>query len=198
MISLSPVVVDRWIRRVFLDLDGVVVDFDGYMREHGLTGDEVKRQVGAYLRMRPMPGALEAIDSLTGMGFELFIATKPPTGVAHAYADKAAWVFEHLPRLRRNLILTHDKGLLGDECDALVDDRPHKANCTAFKGVLLPFGGEVGWPEVLAALSPRSPQARRRQRGGNEGVPGIAGRAGGEKNPGELGCLEHAQCSTER
>lgn len=109
MISLSPVVVDRWIRRVFLDLDGVVVDFDGYMREHGLTGDEVKRQVGAYLRMRPMPGVLEAIDSLTGMGFELFIATKPPTGVAHAYADKAAWVFEHLMNAMRSSMIVRTR-----------------------------------------------------------------------------------------
>jgi hypothetical protein len=135
--------------RIFIDMDGVIVDFDGYARNLDQSGDETKRQLGAYLRMEPMPGAIEAVRSLIAMGFEVWAASKPPTGVAHAYADKAAWIFRHLPELRCNLILTHDKGLLGAGGDYLIDDRPDKASCEKFVGTLIVFRGGNRWPEIL-------------------------------------------------
>jgi hypothetical protein len=135
--------------RIFVDLDGVVVDFDGHMRRTGRSAAEVKVEVGAYYDMRPIDGALEAVRSLIGMGFEVWIATKPPTGIAHAYSDKAAWVWKHLPELKRRIIITHDKGLLGDAGDFLCDDRPHKANCEAFTGTLLRFVDGFHWPQAL-------------------------------------------------
>ena len=137
-------------RRAFVDLDGVVVNFDDYKTARGLTGEEVKRLPGAYLAMEPLPGALAGVRSLIGMGFEVWIATKPPTGVPHAYSDKAAWVLKHLPELKRRIIITHDKGLLGNEHDLLIDDRPHKANCEAFPGLLIRFIQGVTWEDVLA------------------------------------------------
>lgn len=67
-------------RRVFVDLDGVVVDFDAYKITLNLTGEQVKNVKGAYLAMQPIPGAIEAVRSVIGMGYEVWIATKPPTG----------------------------------------------------------------------------------------------------------------------
>lgn len=146
-------------RRIFFDMDGVLVDFEAFMRRHGLTGDQVKKLPGAYLNMPPLEGAIAGIAkimSLAGQyGFEVWIATKPPTGIAFAYADKAAWVFKHLPALRRRVIITHDKGLLGGSDDVLVDDRPHRANCLAFRGALVHFGvaGTVPhWPALVDRL----------------------------------------------
>jgi len=138
--------------RVFVDLDGVVVDFEAHMRELNLTGDELKKMPGAYLWMLPIPGAIAAVRSLIGMGYDVFIATKPPTGIAFAYADKVSWVLSYLPELKRKIILTHDKGLLGDQFDYLIDDRPHKANCEEFKGTLLHFKDGFRWPELLTQL----------------------------------------------
>lgn len=138
--------------RIFIDMDGVIVDFDGFKKIHGLTGQEVKKRCGAYLDMDPMPGALFSVKSLIGMGYDVWIATKPPTGIAFAYADKAAWIFKHLPELKRKIIITHDKGLLGDDGDWLIDDRPHKANCQQFKGTLLTFEDGFGWPEIINAF----------------------------------------------
>ncbi len=135
--------------RVFVDMDGVIVDFDAYKLAYGLTGDEVKKRVGAYISMPAIPNAIAAVRSLIGMGFEVWIATKPPTGVPHAYSDKAAWIIENIPELKRRIIVTHDKGLLGDELDYLCDDRPHKANCENFKGTLLRFVDGYHWPEAL-------------------------------------------------
>lgn len=136
--------------RIFIDMDGVLADFGRLKRELGMESDEMKRMPGAYARLQPIPGALEAVRSLIGMGYECWVATKPPTGVPHAYADKAEWVLRHLPELKRRIIITHDKGLLGDECDYLIDDRPHKANCEMFPGVLVRFIGGVTWADVLA------------------------------------------------
>lgn len=151
--------------RIFLDMDGVIVDFDGFAA--AFPDREVKSMVGAYQQMRPLPGALAGVRSLIGMGFDVWLATKPPTGVAHAYADKASWVFQYLPELKRKLILTHDKGLLGEPGDWLVDDRPHRANCESFKGALIPFGAEHdhdvgrGWTELVSFFS--AINQRRRQ-----------------------------------
>lgn len=141
--------------RVFVDLDGVVVDFDEFKQRLHLTGDEVKAMPGAYLAMRPLPDAIAGVRSLIGMGYEVWIATKPPTGIPHAYSDKAAWVMKNLPELKRRIIVTHDKGLLGDACDYLIDDRPHKANCEKFKGTLIRFVDGMKWADVLEQLSPR-------------------------------------------
>lgn len=139
-------------RRVFIDMDGVIVDFEAYMQKWGLTGDQVKKIDGAYRAMKPMPGALEAVLSIIGMGFEVWVATKPPTGVPFAYGDKAAWVMHYLPELKRRIIVTHHKGMLGRPGDILIDDRPHKAHCDEFVGELIVFGGEVGWAQVLDRL----------------------------------------------
>lgn len=147
--NLPEVRVVNPVPKAFVDLDGVTVDFGGYRDELGLTSDEVKCQAGAYLSMKPLPGAIEAIRSLIGMGLDVWIATKPPTGVPHAYSDKAAWVIQHIPELSRKIIITHQKGLLGDVGDYLIDDRPHKANCEEFKGTLIRFTNGKTWADVL-------------------------------------------------
>ena len=126
-------------RKIFIDMDGVIVDFDRYMAENNMTAEEVKKTPGAYYRMKPMHEAIDSACLLAGV-YDVWIATKPPTGQAHAYQDKAMWVFKHMPEFTKKLIITHDKGLLGDEGDFLIDDRPHKANCYLFKGQLLAFG----------------------------------------------------------
>jgi len=143
--------------RVFIDMDGVIVDFNRYATEQNMTGDQIKVIPGAYLQMPEIPGAISAVRSVIGMGFDVFIATKPPTGVAYAYADKTIWILDNIPELKRKIIITHDKGLLGDEGDYLLDDRPHKANCREFKGTLLEFVNGYHWPEALDFLRARRP-----------------------------------------
>lgn len=137
-------------RRIFVDLDGPVVDFDGLRMELGLSGAELKVLPGAYARMRPVPGALEALRTLLDRGYEVFLATKAPSGIAHAYADKAQWVFQHAPEFTDRLIITQDKGLLGDAGDFLIDDRPHAANCAGFPGTLLLYRSPLTWEDILS------------------------------------------------
>lgn len=143
--------------RAFVDMDGVIVNFDGYlqMRRDAAAAsgqpfggsDQLKREDGAYAEMMPTPGGLEGVRSLIGMGFDVWIATKPPTGIAFAYRDKAQWIFNWLPELKRKLIITHDKGMLGDAEDVLIDDRPWRASCYDFDGTLI---AHTDWTSTLA------------------------------------------------
>lgn len=136
--------------RIFIDMDGVIVDFDRFCLDANMHPDEVKALHGAYQRMLPMPGAIVGVHALISMGFEVWLATKPPTGVPHAYADKVQWVLDNLPELKRRIIITHDKGLLGDRQDFLIDDRPHRANCRSFDGTLLHFGQHgIDWQSLV-------------------------------------------------
>lgn len=141
--------------RIFVDLDGVLVNFGKYKEDHNLTSEEVKETPGAYFNMEPIPGAIEAVRSLAAKGFDIWIATKPPTGVAFAYADKVRWVLKHMPELARKIIITHDKGMLGDVGDYLCDDRPHKANASMFPGTFLRFVDGFHWPQALEFFKDR-------------------------------------------
>ena len=143
------------VNRVFVDMDGVIVDFDQLKSDLGVDVEALKGMQGAFRRMRPMPGAIEGVRSLIAMGFEVWIASKPVTGVPHCYSEKVEWILNHLPELKRRIILTHDKGLLGDAGDVLIDDRPHKANCQQFPGTLIVFGGACTWDDVVRTLARR-------------------------------------------
>lgn len=140
------------IGRIFIDMDGVLVDFDGYMAEHNLPAIEIKVLEGAYLNMKPIPGAIEAVKILIERGHDVWIATKPPTATPQASSEKVQWMLNHLPELKRKMIITPDKGLLGNVDDFLIDDRPHKANCRGFAGRLIEFKTEeyeTEWLDIL-------------------------------------------------
>lgn len=156
--------------RVFVDMDGVLADFDGYIKSLNLPdGTRHKEIDGLYANLPEIEGAVAAVRSVIGMGFDVWIATKPPTGIARAYSDKAQWIFDHIPELTRKVIITPDKGLLGDKWDFLIDDRIHKANCSNFSGLLWDFSGPfASWNQVKAWLS-----ILKEERKGGHGWPRI-------------------------
>jgi 5'(3')-deoxyribonucleotidase len=131
------------LNRVFIDMDGVLADFDGLKKQlFGPTyedGDKLIEMPGAFLMLNPIPGAIEAVPQIFGLGYDVWIATRPAPAWPTTYADKAAWVHKHLPKLATKLIMTQDKGLLGEKGDILIDDRPEKANCHLFPGHLVHF-----------------------------------------------------------
>lgn len=123
--------------RAFVDMDGVIVDFEAYMRARKFDSQMVKDTPGAYAAMLPCDGAIDGVRSLIGMRFEVWISTKPPTGRPWAYAEKVDWILRYLPELKRRIVITHDKGFLGDAGDILIDDRVWRANCHRFQGALI-------------------------------------------------------------
>ena len=135
-------------------MDGPLVDFEGYCHQVGRLPEVVKKEHGAYKLMQPQKHGIKAVRKLIEVGFDVWILSKPPSGNASAWSDKAAWIIEYLPELERKLILTHDKSLVGDENDMLIDDRPHKANCHLFRGTFKFFdmGKADQWDEILDLL----------------------------------------------
>lgn len=144
--------------RVFIDMDGVLADFDGLKRKLGLTSDELKMKPGAFEALDPMPGALAAVDLISQMGFECWICTKPAHLRPWSYAEKASWIMHYLPDLTERVIMTQDKGLVGCMYDVLIDDHPKWANCDKFPGFLIPFDSTQSlseWSRITGILERR-------------------------------------------
>jgi len=107
--------------RIFIDMDGVISDFEKasneFQRIHGKTNRPDKWVDYRYLDL--IEGAEEAVKYLHEH-HEVFIASTPPWTRIQVWADKRAWLEENFPYLKRRLILTHRKDLLIG--DVLIDD----------------------------------------------------------------------------
>lgn len=144
---------------LFLDADGVIVDFEEGARRAGLKPEFFKLQPGAYLYLPVMPDATDVLNLFKEFEDEfplkVWIATKPPTHAPYAYSEKVMWFANHFPWLAERIIVTHDKSLLGCADDILVDDRPHKANALDFRGSLVVFDPQntrESWVAVVSEL----------------------------------------------
>lgn len=144
---------------LFLDADGVIVDFEAGAKKAGLEPSIFKLQPGAYLYLPVMPDAADALSLFKELESEVplkvWIATKPPKHAPYVYTEKVLWFTEHFPWLADRIIVTHDKSLLGCETDILVDDRPHKANASHFRGSLVvfdPLKTSESWEQVMTPL----------------------------------------------
>lgn len=146
----------------FVDSDGPVADFDPALQKSGLPCEEFKHLPGVYLWLGITPGAAEAIDELHDYDLQdklrVWILTKTPSGSPYAYTEKVLWYRQHFPWLEDRIILTHDKHLMGEKNDILLDDRPHKANADLFRGTFVLFDTNKpieGWDNLLRVVSER-------------------------------------------
>ena len=101
-------------KRLYVDMDGVLVDFNsGVNRLNTMTraayADAPKNAPGVFALMDPMPGAIEAINRLYEK-FDVFILSTAPWNNPSAWSDKLNWVKQHLgKRFEKRLILCHHK-----------------------------------------------------------------------------------------
>lgn len=137
---------------IYIDMDGVIADFDKMMQQRTMSGKELKMVRGIYQELDVYPGAKEAITKLKNAGFTLHIATKIPDNNPYAATEKLLWLNEHFPELLPNVTITNNKGALGDRNSFIIDDRIHKANIPSFKGTVLHFGKDgfyKNWQDIL-------------------------------------------------
>lgn len=143
-------------KKLFFDMDGVLVDFQSGIDK---LSDEVKKEYegrldevpGIFSLMDPMPGAIEAVHTLSEY-YDMYILSTAPWKNTTAYSDKLAWLTKHFGDLfKKRVIITHCKNLC--DGDYLVDDRA-KNGASEFPGEWVQFGSEryPDWEEVTRYL----------------------------------------------
>ena len=143
-------------KKLFFDMDGVLVDFQSGIDK---LSDEVKKEYegrldevpGIFSLMAPMPGAIEAVHTLSEY-YDMYILSTAPWKNTTAYSDKLSWLTKHFGDLfKKRVIITHCKNLC--DGDYLVDDRA-KNGASEFPGEWVQFGSKryPDWEEVTCYL----------------------------------------------
>ena len=132
-------------RRIYLDMDGPIADFDNFCLATGQEPEHAKLLSGTYIRLQPTADAIESVKTLISLGFEIFILSKTPSKNPGSATEKFHWLQLWFPDLGldQRLILSPDKGCFGRECDFLIDDHPEWANAENFKGEIIKFKTDV-------------------------------------------------------
>jgi len=144
---------------IYVDLDGVVADFDKGKLEHPLGGvtpyiGRPDKLPGVYENLAPIPNAIDSVNKLLkDPNFKVYFLSTAPWDNPEAWMHKRLWVAKHFDEklIRKNLILCHHKQLLIG--DYLIDDRRFNG-ASEFKGEWLHFGSENfrNWGAILDYL----------------------------------------------
>ena len=147
---------------VFVDMDGVLVNFEKAMNDYHKTAPEHLSKIyakdpdiipGIFREAEPMPGAIQAIKKLHQSGkYDICVATTTPWDNPYAAGDKMFWIQKYLgEEFYKSMAMTHRKDLLHG--DYLIDDRTANG-AGEFKGKLMQFGTVKypDWDSILKEL----------------------------------------------
>lgn len=129
---------------LFVDMDGVIVDFIKSAKnsaDYKKHVDELDKIPDIFLNAPPVDDAVDSINRIIDSGkYDVYIASTAPWGNIESLSHKRMWIERYFgDKLKKKLILTHRKDLLIG--DYLIDDRT--ANGAGdFKGKLLRFGND--------------------------------------------------------
>lgn len=160
------------IKKIYIDMDGVLADFDGGLLE--FLGIEPRPQEDQpedyqirmwqairdyghfYYDLKPMEGAIEAFIILYekyGDACEILTGCpKDERGIIHAREDKIKWVRKYLSeKIKINLVLSRDKQLFakGKEYILIDDYNLNLSQWRAAGGTEIAF---TSWDDVLRRL----------------------------------------------
>lgn len=135
-------------RTIFIDMDGVVANFDKAMQQHTSNGQpDFRPDVELdFLQFEPIDGSIDAIKQLQDAGHEVFFASTAPWANPDAWKAKRLWVERYFPSMYKRIFLTHRKDLLMG--DILIDDRTANG-AGEFKGKLILF---QNWVDTLKTI----------------------------------------------
>ncbi len=146
-------------KRVYIDLDGVVADFEKGREEHPLGKVSPYRGrpdklPGLFENLEPIEGAISSVNLLLeSPDFDIYFLSTAPWDNPDAWTHKRLWIAKFFDEklIRKRLILCHFKNfLIGDY---LIDDRKYNG-AENFEGEWLYFGSDKfpNWKSVLEYL----------------------------------------------
>ncbi|WP_158634003.1 5' nucleotidase, NT5C type [Radiobacillus deserti] len=116
--------------------------------ECGVKIYDYLKEPGLFLKLKPLPHAIEVLERLNGQ-FDILIVT---SSVSTAFQEKEQWVEKHLPFIgKHNIIFSHRKNMIVG--DLLFDDAPHNLESFHLTGRLAvamdyPYNHDVEVPRV--------------------------------------------------
>lgn len=140
--------------RAYVDLDDVVADYMKAKVASKLSYSDFNAADGSFRNLEVMKDSHKGLALLTELGYEVWVCTRPPSKVPQAWADKASWILEHFPFLAGRVIMTPDKGCIGQEGDLLIDDSPASNNGINFRGTLITH---TSWEQTMKTLQEMHP-----------------------------------------
>lgn len=141
--------------RVFVDMDGVLCDFEGGIEKYRQTLPDVKypqSNSGFWSNLAPITGALVGLESLLGMQhLDVYIATAPSYRNPICYQEKREWIERHFSlSLCKRLIMIRQKHFLWG--DFLIDDCESGAGQDRFGGNFIHFGSK-SYPNWISIVN---------------------------------------------
>ena len=150
-------------RTIFIDMDGVVADFDtfvsalldrpiGWGATQDLTDEEWVKLASVdrlYYQLPMMPDATKLVAYMKSLNTRFYIefltAIPRRTTIPTAQADKQAWIDKYFPGMKMNIgPYSHDKQKWCPPGDILIDDRPSNIEqWTAAGGIAIYHTGDV-------------------------------------------------------
>lgn len=143
---------------VYIDLDDTAVNYTKQLLKYQKEYPKYQYPqsiIGFFSTMEPMPGFLEAWDTLKEH-YDMAFCTRPSIYNLGSYTEKAVWVRDHMGGIEalEDLNLVPKKDRIGELGDYLIDDWDINGQ-TEFRGEFIHFGRQEGcmnWKEVTNYL----------------------------------------------